>query len=319
MLTYKEQLAQNKQAADDVQQQLFTTSNAITRIEQNELHSQQRKQQIEAELVTLNEQTNLLVAGLEEANQALATSKSGLDTLLPQQALNDEALAQAKDMFDDAEQERRDFSAQSREHEQIYHRLKQEVQTCHSQIQSTMNMQLRTSQRISELNDELSQLDTDDITDRISMLNAQIDEAEVQVSEALEQYNDTKEALKGSQQALAQVETMHRELDGERQSLQSTIAALSALQDDAATGYAEVHSDLQLLWQQLNVPENLNDCVETVLRYWHQPYIASSLEINDLVNHIPLLPMGGRVFAQSAFTDVKQPNTLAAEIGRAHV
>ena len=35
MLTYKEQLAQNKQAADDVQQQLFTTSNAITRIEQN--------------------------------------------------------------------------------------------------------------------------------------------------------------------------------------------------------------------------------------------------------------------------------------------
>ncbi|RUP81703.1 chromosome segregation protein SMC [Alteromonas sp. KS69] len=314
MLTYKEQLAQNKQAADDVQQQLFTTSNAITRIEQNELHSQQRKQQIEAELVTLNEQTNLLVAGLEEANQALATSKSGLDTLLPQQALNDEALAQAKDMFDDAEQERRDFSAQSREHEQIYHRLKQEVQTCHSQIQSTMNMQLRTSQRISELNDELSQLDTDDITDRISMLSAQIDEAEVQVSEALEQYNDTKEALKGSQQALAQVETMHRELDGERQSLQSTIAALSALQDDAATGYAEVHSDLQLLWQQLNVPENLNDCVETVLRYWHQPYIASSLEINDLVNHIPLLPMGERVFAQSAFTDVKQPNTLAAAL-----
>ena len=314
MLTYKEQLAQNKQAADDVQQQLFTTSNAITRIEQNELHSQQRKQQIEAELVTLNEQTNLLVAGLEEANQALATSKSGLDTLLPQQALNDEALAQAKDMFNDAEQERRDFSAQSREHEQIYHRLKQEVQTCHSQIQSTMNMQLRTSQRISELNDELSQLDTDDITDRISMLNAQIDEAEVQVSEALEQYNDTKEALKGSQQALAQVETMHRELDGERQSLQSTIAALSALQDDAATGHAEVHSDLQLLWQQLNVPENLNDCVETVLRYWHQPYIASSLEINDLVNHIPLLPMGERVFAQSAFTDVKQPNTLAAAL-----
>ena len=130
----------------------------------------------------------------------------------------------------------------------------------------------------------------------------------------MEQYNDTKEALKGSQQALAQVETMHRELDGERQSLQSTIAALSALQDDAATGYAEVHSDLQLLWQQLNVPENLNDCVETVLRYWHQPYIASSLEINDLVNHIPLLPMGERVFAQSAFTDVKQPNTLAAAL-----
>lgn len=314
MLTYKEQLAQNKQAADDVQQQLFTTSNAITRIEQNELHSQQRKQQIEAELVTLNEQTNLLVAGLEEANQALATSKSGLDTLLPQQALNDEALAQAKDLFDDAEQERRDFSAQSREHEQIYHRLKQEVQTCHSQIQSTMNMQLRTSQRISELNDELSQLDTDDITDRISMLNAQIDEAEVQVSEALEQYNDTKEALKSSQQALAQVETMHRELDGERQSLQSTIAALSALQDDAATGNTEVHSDLQLLWQQLNVPEHLNDCVETVLRYWHQPYIADSLEINDLVNQITLLPMGGRVFAQSAFTDVKQPNTLAAAL-----
>ena len=314
MLTYKEQLAQNKQAADDVQQQLFTTSNAITRIEQNELHSQQRKQQIEAELVTLNEQTNLLVAGLEEANQALATSKSGLDTLLPQQALNDEALAQAKDMFDDAEQERRDFSAQSREHEQIYHRLKQEVQTCHSQIQSTMNMQLRTSQRISELNDELSQLDTDDITDRISMLNAQIDEAEVQVSEALEQYNDTKEALKSSQQALAQVETMHRELDGERQSLQSTIAALSALQDDAATGNTEVHSDLQLLWQQLNVPEHLNDCVETVLRYWHQPYIAGSLEIDDLVNQITLLPMGGRVFAQSAFTDKKQPNTLAAAL-----
>ncbi|AMJ94750.1 chromosome partitioning protein ParA [Alteromonas stellipolaris] len=314
MLIYKEQLAQNKQAADDVQQQLFTTSNAITRIEQNELHSQQRKQQIEAELATLTEQTNLLVTGLDEANQALATSKAGLDALLPQQELNDEALAQAKDMFENAEQERRDFSAQSREHEQIYHRLKQEVQTCHSQIQSTMNMQLRTTQRMSELNDELSQLDTDDVSERIAILTAQIDEAEVQVSEAFEQYNDTKEALVSSQQSLAQAESMHRQLDGERQSLQSTIAALSALQDDAATSNADVHSDLQLLWQHLTVPEHLNDCVETVLRYWQQPYIAGSLEVNELVNQITFLPMGGRVFAQSAFTDVKQPNTLAAAL-----
>ena len=154
-------------------------------------------------------------------------------------------------------------------------------------------MQLRTAQRISEVNDELTQLDSDDIANRIAMLSAQIEEAEVQVSEALEQYDSTKEALASSQHGLTQAETLHKRLDGECQTLQSTIAALSALQDDAATRNTDVHSDLQLLWQELTVPEHLNDCMETVLRYWHQPYIASSLGISELVHQVEILPMGG--------------------------
>lgn len=319
MVKFREQHAQNKQAIDDIQQQLFTTSTAITRIEQNALHSQQRKTQVEGELAQLDKQTALLVSGLHDAKTALESSKTSLEAALPESELNDEALAQAQEMYETAEQDLRTFNAQSREHEQIYHRLKQDTQTCHSQIQSTMTMQLRTSGRVSEIEEELRQVDSDNTSARIALLTAQIEEAEIQVSAASEKHNQAGELYNAIHHKVNEADNHYRALEGEKQTIYSTIQALSALQEDAATGAPNIPSDLQLLWQHLTVPERLNDCVETVLRYWHQPYLAMSLGINALGDDFHALPAGTRVFTTDELTETKAPGTLAYALSSSRV
>ena len=314
IVKYREQQIENKQTIDEIQQQLFSTSTAITRIEQNALHSQQRKQQIERELAQLEQQKELLLDGLEEAKAALTTSKMALDEHVPQYELNGAELEQVREMLDNAEQHLREYTAQCREHELGYQKLKQSVQTCHSQIQSTMSMQLRTSQRISEINEELTQLDDDNTQDRINVLTEQIEESEEQLGRALENYNQKQQQVQTITQTLESEQRSYRELEGKRQTVHSTIGALSALQEDAASAKGKVHDDLTLLWQQLKVPEHLNDAVETVLRYWQHPYVAHTLSIESLSQMDNQLPPGMRIFTQAAFSDEKREGTLAAAL-----
>ena len=316
---YREQQAENKHAMDEIQQQLFSTSTAITRIEQNALHSQQRKQQIENELVQLEEQKLLLLSGLEEARTALTSSKTSLDEYIPQYELNGAELEQVRDMLESAEQQLRDYTAQCREHELNYQQLKQSVQTCHSQIQSTMSMQLRTSQRISEISEELEQLDDDNSNEKIALLSAQIDASEEALNQALETCVQTQEHTQTLRQKLEQEERDYRQIEGKRQTVHSTIQALNALQEDAASALDSVHDDLQLLWQQLRVPKHLNDAVETVLRYWQHPYIAHTLTIKSLGQMDTELPLGTRIFTQAALSDNKRPGTLASALPDAKV
>ncbi|NDV91589.1 chromosome segregation protein SMC [Alteromonas sp. 345S023] len=317
---YRTQHSELKQTIDDIQQAIFTTSNSITRLEQNALHRQQRLNQINRELEEIEQQINLLVSSKSEAENALVRSRAELDKLMPQQALVEEEHEQAEQAFIEAEEKLREFNIQSREHEQTYHRLKQEVQACHSQIQATMSMQLRTSQRISELNDERAQLDEENLADKITTVEAQIEEARQQCALGEESDKNAKQTVLDYQQQLKRVQSEANQLAGRQQSVRSTQAALMALQEDAGGIPDTLDDTIKPLWQVLDVPPSLSRCTEVVLHGWHQPYVLLN---NDEIITDPhsdhCLPKGVPIFINHQFTDKKSSGTLAKALTSARV
>ncbi|QDG34834.1 chromosome segregation protein SMC [Alteromonas mediterranea] len=311
LVSYKNKQGETKQAIDDLQQQLFSTSNAITRLEQNALHAKQRKAQVEQELSRINEQHELLNHSIAEAQEALAVSNDALDTIEPEIALKEAELEQAKERFEDAEQALREFDIKAREQEQTYNQLRQNVQQCHSQIQSTMSMQLRTSQRISELNDELTQLDDEDYASQIALVVGQSEEISAQIDEDSDKVISISE-LENEQESLVQAQQSKlRTVQGELQTAQSTKSALEALQQDAMSSEDIVLEGVEKLWQQFSSGAALAPCVESILQHVKDPVVAKSHGIYDLLSQIESVPSGVKVFTGEAFVTNAKPGTLA--------
>lgn len=309
--SYKTKQLETKQTIDDLQQQLFTTSNAITRLEQNALHAKQRKGQVEQELARISEQHELLNHSIDEAQEALAVSNEALENIEPEFALKEAELEHAKERFEDAEQALREFNAQARAQEQTYNQLRQNVQQCHSQIQSTMSMQLRTSQRISELQDELKQLDDEDFASQITLLEEQCSELDFDIDEAKQLLQESNQKVSQQQDEVNAIEAKRREAQGQLQTALSTKAALEALQQDASNNEDVLLDGIEKLWQQFSSNQTLAPCVEAILQHAKDPVVAKSHDILALLQNQDNLPSGIKVFTDKAFVSTARSGSLA--------
>lgn len=309
--SYKTKQLETKQTIDDLQQQLFTTSNAITRLEQNALHAKQRKGQVEQELARISEQHELLNHSIDEAQEALAVSNEALENIEPEFALKEAELEHAKERFEDAEQALREFNAQARAQEQTYNQLRQNVQQCHSQIQSTMSMQLRTSQRISELQDELKQLDEEDFASQITLLEEQCSELDFELDEAKQLLQESNQKVSQQQGEVYAIEAKRRDVQGQLQTALSTKAALEALQQDASNNEDVLLDGIEKLWQQFSSNQTLAPCVEAILQQAKDPVVAKSHDIQALLQNQDNLPSGIKVFTDKAFVSTARSGSLA--------
>ena len=309
--SYKTKQLETKQTIDDLQQQLFTTSNAITRLEQNALHAKQRKGQVEQELARISEQHALLNHSIDEAQEALAVSNEALENIEPEFALKKAELEHAKERFEDAEQALREFNAQARAQEQTYNQLRQNVQQCHSQIQSTMSMQLRTSQRISELQDELKQLDEEDFASQITLLEEQCSELDFDIDEAKQLLQESNQKVSQQQGEVNAIEAKRRDTQGQLQTALSTKAALEALQQDASNNEDVTLDGIEKLWQQFSSNQTLAPCVESILQHTKDPVVAKSHDIQALLQNQDNLPSGIKVFTDKAFVSTAKSGSLA--------
>ena len=309
--SYKTKQLETKQTIDDLQQQLFTTSNAITRLEQNALHAKQRKGQVEQELARISEQHELLNHSIDEAQEALAVSNEALENIEPEFALKEAELEHAKERFEDAEQALREFNAQARAQEQTYNQLRQNVQQCHSQIQSTMSMQLRTSQRISELQEELKQLDEEDFANQIALLEEQCSELDFDIDEAKQLLQESNQKVSQQQGEVNAIEAKRRDTQGQLQTALSTKAALEALQQDASNNEDVTLDGIEKLWQQFSSNQTLAPCVEAILQQAKDPVVAKSHDIQALLQNHAYLPSGIKVFTDKAFVSTARVGSLA--------
>ncbi len=309
--SYKTKQLETKQTIDDLQQQLFTTSNAITRLEQNALHAKQRKGQVEQELARISEQHELLNHSIDEAQEALAVSNEALENIEPEFALKEAELEHAKERFEDAEQALREFNAQARAQEQTYNQLRQNVQQCHSQIQSTMSMQLRTSQRISELQDELKQLGEEDFASQITLLEEQCSELDFDIDEAKQLLQESNQKVSQQQGEVNAIEAKRRDAQGQLQTALSTKAALEALQQDASNNEDVLLDGIEKLWQQFSSNQTLAPCVESILQHAKDPVVAKSHDIQALLQNHAYLPSGIKVFTDKAFVSTARSGSLA--------
>ena len=163
IIQYREEQESCKLEMDDIQQEIFKVSTSINKIEQSQLFSKKRKHQIQLELQQLQTQAQQTETLFADTAQELVIVQDELVDLEPNKMVLEEALENAQAARRESEKLFVQFNEKNREGETQYHALKQQLQSCHSQIQNTMSMQLRTDSRIKELKQELAEFDEDDI------------------------------------------------------------------------------------------------------------------------------------------------------------
>ncbi|PKI00027.1 chromosome segregation protein SMC [Glaciecola sp. 33A] len=188
IIQYREEQESCKFEINDIQQEIFKVSTNITQIEQSQLFSKKRKHQIQLELQQLQTQAQHTEALFADTAQELVIVQDELVDLEPKKMILEEAVENAQAARRESEKVLLQFNEKNREGEIQYHALKQELQSCHSQIQNTMSMQLRTDSRIQELKQELAEFDdeyikqqTEDIQTDLLLVNEGLEQAKKDV------------------------------------------------------------------------------------------------------------------------------------------
>lgn len=318
---YREQQQDLKQQLSDVQQRYFRIGTDITRLEQNQLHSKQRTAQIEKDRQQLIAAIDEAQRNQQLASQTIAQLEQQLSDLEPQQMAFEAQIEQAHEYLNDAQENQRQHESQYQQQQKQFVHVKQQVQNCHSQIQSCMNMQMRTQQRISELQTEQRELEHDQLAEQIESLCHQIAQSKGRLQHVNELKQDAQVSLSQADGQLERAQQHSFEQQGNLQRIDARLAALQALQNEQQGGHS-LQESLQRLdvssiafWQYLDIPNGWEKGIEVVCHQWQQAQVLQQ----DLA--MPNLTAIGRgsVFFQSRLSDEKVAGTLAAKITTSHL
>lgn len=276
---FKQQQQDHKQQLTDIQQQVFRVSTDITRIEQNQIHSKQRRQQIDNESHSLQQAIADNDILLQQNIEKIAALSEQLSLAEPEKQLLEDQLEQAQMSLLEAEEQFSQQQHQWRNQELEFNQRKQQAQSCHGKIQALMSMQLRTQQRMGELKDELNEASDDDIAEQIETCQEEILILEEQSLQSEENAQQTKVIQHSAQLNLKQLEQDQMSLRGEAQSLEAQLAALNALQqshdlDEASQNFIENNQlRRQSWWQTLNIQSGWEDAFETITQGWQSALV----------------------------------------------
>lgn len=306
----KAQQTELKQQISDSQQQFYLVGNEITRLEQNKVFRLQREAQINEELRT----SESLAADLEErltgAAEQEALLQAQLESLEPEQMVLEAQLMEAEDKLADLQEQWLTQQQAWRVKDQQFTHLKQQAQSRHSKIQGLLQVQLRTEQRIKELN---AQLDGDREPQWLDDL-AQAIEHKAILSSALADKNEDWRRLK--EQKSAQQNQLHRQKQAlqakqkDRHKLESQVESLQTLYQrqfgtsPEVKAWSEEQGNTQSLWQYLNVDEHWRFAVETALQQWRNTQVMGSVQVSKI-------PQGLKLFFTDEMDTYKPPGSLA--------
>jgi len=207
IIQYREEQEVYKLEINDIQHDIFKVSTDITKIEQSQVFSKKRQQQIQMELQQLHSQVQQTQILFSDTADDLVIVEDELVNLEPNKMLLEEAVEQAQAKRYEAEEALLQFNEKNRDSDIRYHSLKQKLQSCHGQIQNTMSMQLRTESRIQELKQELVELEQ-------PILAQQLEHIQNELTLAKEGLAQAQEALLFTQERQQKAMVAHRKTSG---------------------------------------------------------------------------------------------------------
>jgi chromosome segregation protein len=297
IVEFKQQQQDLKQHLTDIQQQVFRVSTDITRIEQNQIHTKQRRQQIELESNTLQDAVTENESHHQQNLNKIAELSEQIALAEPEKLLSEEQLEQAQSVLLESEEQFSQQQHQWRSQELAFNQRKQQAQSCHGKIQALMSMQMRTQQRIGELKDELGEVLDDELAMQIEACQEEILILEEQAEQSAENAENTRSTLENVQRSLKQTEQNQMKVKGESQSLDAQLAALNALQQtsDLDKTSQEFIQNNQLSsqpwWQSLDVQNGWEDAFETITQQWQ-----SAIVLPENTNQNKLVELPGSVW-----------------------
>ncbi len=309
----KEQQNELKQAISDNQHQYYLAGNEITRLEQNQHHSKQRREQINRELSRLAEETNELAMQLEVETELQQQLVIEAEEIEPNYLICEEQVGTAEQSLAEKEESWLQQQKQWRNQDQQFLHVKQQAQSRHSQIQSLLQVQLRTEQSIRELQQQIKQLEDGTVSDEVTELKQQKSECYATTGQLQAEISAAEQDLELRQQNTDALRVEWRQAESALQATQSKLAGLSQLQASLA-GSAPNHSEwlaqqpaaTQALWQYLEVEDGWQLAVQTTLQQWPNAQVIAGLETEAL-------PQGIQLFFSNNMTDAKPQNSLAAK------
>lgn len=318
---YREKQQDLKQTLEDIQQQYFSLGTEITRLEQNQLHAKQRRQQIDQERRALEDQLQDLAIQSQQEQEQLEELQAQLEVAEPEQAMLDEQLEQYQERLLDAEDGLSKHEADWRAQEGEFNQLKQQAQAKHSQIQSTMNMQMRTQQRIGELEEEQRELEQDLLAQQVESLESEVAKTKGQLSFAQQQASQAEMANDEAHKARTDAQQHVMTSQGELQRLRANIEALntviqSAEQDADLKGFlTDNGASSQLLGQYLHADSGWEPVFELICQHWSGALVAEGANLAGLwaKDH------QGQVFELARMTTEKRPGTLGEKLNNAQI
>ncbi|RUO40756.1 chromosome segregation protein SMC [Pseudidiomarina aestuarii] len=264
----REQTADAKQRLDAVQQQFYQLGNDVTRTE-HQLQSlrgqlqqrEQRKRELSDELERLDETYQRDV----EAEVQLQLT---IDELTPQHEESQAKLEQAQVEFEALEAR---YEAQQDAHQQFLEqqqRRRETEQNLKLQIERAEHQQARCLEAIAQLKQELeasqrelNALDTAELQEQLSRLEASLHERQQQLGAVQTEKRQAQEHSDNLQTAIAERHTEQQQLGGRQSSLQTLLEAASAshwpesvkawldTQQVTARGQVRDHMQVTEAWQ----------------------------------------------------------------------
>jgi chromosome segregation protein len=322
LTVFQESQQELKLQLGDIQQQSFKVASDISRIEQNQIHTKQRRQKIEQESVALQdgiyEHKNLQQQNSETINE-LAEQIALAE---PEKMLLDEQLEEAQEQLFVSEQQANEQQSEWRRQEQEFQNSKQQVQNCHSQIQSLLSMQLRTEQRIGDIKLELSELLESELQGEIEQIQIQGAALQQQLKSATENWQIQQKQLEGEQQKLKQHEHARLGLQGQLQQFNAQLTALNMLQQHAEQNdqlletLNQKHIVFQRWWQTLEVSKGWEVAFECLTQNWQQ---AVQLDRSaPVLGQLDSL-LGSRLLMTEDYCDDIPANSVAAKLNNSRV
>ena len=314
---FKEQQQDIKQQLNDIQQQFFKVGTDISRIEQNQLHTKQRRQKIEQERSSLAEAIIEHEIHQQQNSETSSDLLEQLELAEPEKMLLEEQLEQAQSNLLDYEQQSSQQQSQWRQQEQEYHQAKQQVQSCHSQIQALLNMQMRTEQRINEIKVELHELEDEVLSGQIAQVQAKLHDAQLQTEQVKQAWQGQQAAVQTTQQILKQFEQQGLEVKGQLQSIKAQLAALNLLQqqnqqtEQLNNELKSQQLEYQLWWQTLQVHSGWEKAFETITQSWQGALLLNTS--NTLFAKVSALH-GSKLLLADKFSQHRPANSIAAKL-----
>lgn len=323
IVQYREEQEVCKLEINDIQQEIFKVSTDITKIEQSQVFSKKRKQQIQMELQQLQSQAQQTQLLFSDTADELVIVQDELVDLEPNKMLLEEAVEHAQLKRSEAEEALVEFNEKNRDSDIQYHSLKQKLQSCHGQIQNTMSMQLRTESRIKELKQESAELEQGDIQRQLEDIQTELLLAQEGLAQAKEDLLFTQERQQKTSVEHARTSAVVEEQKSKLINLQARQEALQEINNKSnhdksaslnASDKYEFESSLLELSSFLNVEPGYEERCEIVFSHIASPSVLPSLQIEQVDQSFFDNKHGQAIMFEKHMTSEKLKGSLGEKI-----
>lgn len=284
-LRHEQRVAQD--AFQEVQRHYYAIGNEITRVEQDILHHQERKQQWELDLKQTETDWQSIKDQASEAEDNLRELDRDVENLQPHYDSLTSRVKQSQDQLSQAETAVTSWQSQWDEFNQTSSATAQTAQVEKNRISHLEQQLAFLTKRREQLQLEQSQFNFSELSDAIDVLNKNSYEVADNLEKSTRELADIRKEISTQQGA---IDDSHTSLDGVRselQKLRGEQASLEALQltalgqrDHAATPWIDKYqlSKNPRLAQQIQVEKGWEIAVEKALGMHLQAICVDNLE-----------------------------------------